>query len=729
MELSPNLKARSIKNFFLKDFTCPVHAMSRICGLCIKSNCPQQTILYCDKCRKELTPNSHYLTHKQFSADINMFLHDCLGKLPVKVNSEYSESSEIMKELKNFLAQIDKELASYQGHIETEACKIDEDFKVMIAKVDALKNLMVDTKNSILSKLKEDLAVINKDLKELKRYTEDGSPLLVRRETSVSSMLLRRILSLNDPETQLRHLEKVCRDLVGELSSLTKEFDIAWIEKTDEEGGLIKTHHMNSLEMMKKLNNSMVAVRNRLNHPPKYKTYHNSSQILNNFMHNLDQNFKTAKEFAEILLISQNQSEMLFKGKSSLTYEIGPNNLGVCKRFDNLPKALTLCSTINTSHKKGINCIAMFGNDKFATGANDFVIRIWDLLTFKFIKGFKCERIPYSLLTLEDEYGCPVLISGHAEGYLIVVTENLEIKHVFKEQDSLISTIVSLKDGRTVIAGSYDSTIVFYDIKNCVAIRKITDHAESLNCLDVSSNQKKLASGSDDTSIKIWNIGYSKANFFESIIVSKSIDNGHSVKTIRFLMNHPNILLSNCYNIIKMWDCDMGVCIKKLCKHDHYIYKIATLEIKDLKARSRLKRKTMSMSFRDFNELKDFKDKEETTLINNNNNTTNNTNVNANGPPSEEHSPEINSQTQADLMDLLKLKELYILTFGQDHKIKLWSVMQESRVSEVNDELKEFSMEDPFGNTLLLINEKDNMVHFLSTSDKETFINIWKISE
>lgn len=118
-----------------------------------------------------------------------MFLHDCLGKLPVKVNSEYSESSEIMKELKNFLAQIDKELALYQGHIENEASKIDEDFKVMIAKVDALKDLMVDTKNTILSKLKEDLAVINKDLKELKRYTEDGSPLLVRRETSVSSML------------------------------------------------------------------------------------------------------------------------------------------------------------------------------------------------------------------------------------------------------------------------------------------------------------------------------------------------------------------------------------------------------------------------------------------------------------------------------------------------------------------------------------------------------------
>jgi len=718
MDVSPRLKDRIFKNFFLKEFFCPTHLQSRIVGLCIKSNCNEPTILFCDKCRKTLMPNSHYENHKQHSADINMFLHDCLSKLPVKVTSEYSESSEIMKELKNFLSQIDNELELYNKHIQAEAAKIDEDFKLMIIKLDALKSLMVETKNNILLKLKEDLTVINKDLKELKQYTEDGSPLLIKRETSVSSILLRRILSLNDPETQLRHLEKVCKDLVSELSSLTKEFDIAWIEKTDDEGGLIKTHHMNSLEMMKKLNNSMVAVRNKLNHPPKYKTYHNSSQILSTFMHNLDQNFKQAKEFAEILLISQNQSEMLFKGKSSLTYEISQNNLGVCKTFDTLPKALTLCSTINTSHKKGINCIAMFGNDKFATGANDFVIRIWDILTFKFIKGFKCERIPYSLLTLEDEYGCPVLISGHAEGYLIVVTENLEIKHVFKEQDSLISTIVSLRDGRTVIAGSYDSTIVFYDIKNCVAIRKITDHVESLNCLDVSSNQKKLASGSDDTSIKIWNIGYSKNSFFQSITISKSIDNGHSVKTIRFLMNHPNILLSNCYNIIKMWDCEMGVCIKKLCKHDHYIYKIATLEIKDPKTRSRSKKRTMSMSFNDFNEFREMKEKTEASMLNNNN-----------SPPSEEGSQEINSQTQADLMDLLKLKELYILTFGQDHKIKLWSVMQESRVSEVNDELKEFSMEDPFGNTLLLINEKDNMVHFLSTSDKETFINIWKIAE
>ena len=699
LEASPRLKDPRIpKNFLLKDFFCKTHPSSRICGLCIKSNCTEPEILFCDQCRKSSSLDSHYLLHKQFTADINLFLHDCLLKLPNKVTSEKSESSEIMKELKNFLNEIDKELSLYSTHLEIEAIKIEEDFKMMLDKIDALRTLIVDTQTTILTKLKEDLSVINKDLIELRKYTEEGSPLLVKRETSVSSILLRRILTLNDSDTQFKHLEKVCKDLVSELSSFTKEFDIAWIEKTDEEGGIVKAIHMNSLEMMKKLNNSMIAVRNKLNHPPKYKTYHNSSQILQSFMHNLDQNYKQAKEFAEILLISQNQSEMLFKGRSSLLYEISPNNLGVCKRFDTQPKALTLCSTINTSHKKGINCLAMFGNDKFATGANDFIIRIWDLLTFKFIKGFKCERIPYSLLTLEDESGCPVLISGHAEGYLIVVTENLEIKHVFKEQDSLISALISLKDGRTVIAGSYDSTIVFYDIKNSVALKKLSDHVESLNCLDVSSNMKRLASGSDDTSIKIWTLNYSKHNFFQSISECKSIDNGHSVKTIKFLMNHPNILLSNCYNIIKMWDIDLGVCIKKLCKHDHYIYKIAIVEMKDPKARSLKRRKT-------FDQL--------LPLI----------------PLDEPIQQEAVSQTQTDLMELLKLKELYILTFGQDHKIKLWSVMQETRISEVNDELKEFSMEDPFGNALLLINEKDNMVHFLSTSDKETFINIWKIAE
>lgn len=709
MEVSPRLKERIPKNFFLKPYFCPEHQTSQIYALCTKVNCSESNILFCHQCAKSSSPDSHYQRHKQFVSDINLFLHDCLLKLPNKVSSERCETNEIMTELKKFLDEIDNDIEIYNEHLDNESLKIETDFQIIIEKIDALRTLILQTKEVVLGKLKEDFKFINKDLKALRKYTEEGSPLLVKRETSVSSILLRNILGLNDSDTKYKNLEKVCKDLVNEITNLTRQFDIAWIEKQDEEGGLIKTHHMNSFEMMKKLNNSMVAIRNRIYNPPKYKTYHNSSQIMNSFIHNLDLSFKQAKEFGDILLISQNQKEMLFKGKSSLTYDISSNNLGLCKSFDvSQPKALTLCSSINTSHKKGINCISMFGNDKFATGANDYIIRIWDLLTFKFIKGFKCERIPYSVLSLEDDEGCPVLVSGHAEGYLIVVTENLEIKHVFKEQDSVISSLIALKDGRTVISGSYDETIVFYDIKNCIAIKKITDHSESINCLDVSSNYKKLASGSDDTSIQIWNISYTKNNIFNGVSLFRSIENGHTVKTIKFLSNHPNILLSNCYNIVKMWDCELGVCIKKLCKHDHYIYKICVLETKDTKKSPKLKK---TASFNEGNPTSIINLSLEPELI-----------QNSNEFPSQAH-------TQTDIIDLLKLKDLFILTLGQDHKIKLWNVSQESRIAEVNDELKEFSVEDPFGNALLLINEKDNMVHFLSTSDKETYINIWKIAE
>lgn len=709
MEVSPRIKERIPKNFFLKPFFCPEHQTSQIFALCTKVNCNEPNILFCHQCAKSSSSESHYQLHKQFVSDINLFLHDCLLKLPNKVSSERCETNEIMTELKKFLNEIDSDIEMYNEHLDHEALKIQTDFQIIIEKIDALRNLILQTKEIVLGKLKEDFKFINKDLKALRKYTEEGSPLLVKRETSVSSILLRNILGLNDSDTKYKNLEKVCKDLVNEITNLTRQFDIAWIEKQDEEGGLIKTHHMNSFEMMKKLNNSMVAIRNRIYNPPKYKTYHNSSQIMNTFTHNLDLSFKQAKEFSDILLISQNQKEMLFKGKSSLTYDISSNNLGLCKSFDvSQPKALTLCSSINTSHKKGINCISMFGNDKFATGANDYIIRIWDLLTFKFIKGFKCERIPYSVLSLEDDEGCPVLVSGHAEGYLIVVTENLEIKHVFKEQDSVISSLIALKDGRTVISGSYDETIVFYDIKNCVAIKKLTEHSESINCLDVSSTYKKLASGSDDTSIQIWNISYTKNNIFNGVSLFRSIENGHTVKTIKFLSNHPNILLSNCYNIVKMWDCELGVCIKKLCKHDHYIYKICVLETKDTKKSPKLKK---TASFHEANPSSIINLPLEPELI----------------PNSHEFPSQ--AQTQTDIIDLLKLKDLFILTLGQDHKIKLWNVSQESRISEVNDELKEFSVEDPFGNALLLINEKDNMVHFLSTSDKETYINIWKIAE
>lgn len=78
---------------------------------------------------------------------------------------------------------------------------------------------------------------------------------------------------------------------------------------------------------------------------------------------------------------------------------------------------------------------------------------------------------------------------------------------------------------------------------------------------------------------------------------------------------------------------------------------------------------------------------------------------------------------------LSKLDSFFILTISQDHKIKLWESTLESPLSVVDDGFKDLALEDPFGSLLLIVNKKDNVAHFLSSSDRSTVINVWKIVE
>lgn len=461
--------------------------------------------------------------------------------------------------------------------------------------------------------------------------------------------------------------DEVMKDLLQEFGGMEEErrregggWDMV-IEDVEDGGSIRGTCEME--EKLKKF-------RERIESPPIYKSHRGSEILVDEFKKNLEALISKASDLTELLIICPSKYPLLFKGRSSKRFTLSPNNLSVTKTFDEgkSPCALNLYSTIPTSHKKGITCLTMFGENKFVTGSNDFVIRFWDLSTFKFIKGFRCERIPFSLavamppqniidkinlpnkfkngeenskdedqtmneeemnknekrnakgvkkflteevisfsskkilgfnsnsqeekenstkngddykasdennFTSEDDRGM-LLITGHQEGYVMVVTESFEVLHVFKEQLSLISSLVCLKDGRTVVSGSYDSSLVLYDIKTFTIIHKINEHSESVNCLDISNDFTYLASGGDDTTIRIWELIYKFSE--NSIILNKiknvrKIDNGHTVKAIKFLLVQQDFLLSNCYNVIKIWNLKTGTCVRRIGKHDHYIYR------------------------------------------------------------------------------------------------------------------------------------------------------------
>ncbi len=91
-----------------------------------------------------------------------------------------------------------------------------------------------------------------------------------------------------------------------------------------------------------------------------------------------------------------------------------------------------------------------------------------------------------------------------------------------------VSSIAFTPDGRTLISGSVDKTIRFWDSFTGGQTRKIEAHEAGVNAIAVSRDGKLVASGSFDNSAKIW-----------------SIDSGDHVKSFR---NSKSQILSVCFD-------------------------------------------------------------------------------------------------------------------------------------------------------------------------------------
>ena len=154
--------------------------------------------------------------------------------------------------------------------------------------------------------------------------------------------------------------------------------------------------------------------------------------------------------------------------------------------------------------------------------------------------------------------------TGESSGFAM---SNPEL--VFNSVHSMsIEAIAYSPDGAYLASGSNDNTIKIWEVETGRLLRTLIGHTDDVYSVSYSPDGKYITSGSRDETIKIW-----------EVVTGECIRTltGHTslVKSVTYSPNGKYLATGSWDKTIKLWEVETGECIKTLTGHTGYIESVA----------------------------------------------------------------------------------------------------------------------------------------------------------
>ena len=217
-------------------------------------------------------------------------------------------------------------------------------------------------------------------------------------------------------------------------------------------------------------------------------------------------------------------------------------------------------SRVLSGHIGWVRCLAVEpGNEWFASGSNDRIIKIWDLASGKLklsltghisgVRGIAISaRQPYLFSCGEDKQ---------------VKCWDLEYNKVVRHYHGHLSGVYSIALHPTIdllITAGRDSVARVWDMRSKAQIHALSGHTNTIASVVSQSTEPQVVTGSHDTTIRLWDLIAGKTRTTLT----------HHKKSVRSLVIHPklNMMASGSYANLKQWVFPDGKFVQNLSGHN-----------------------------------------------------------------------------------------------------------------------------------------------------------------
>ncbi|KAH8398038.1 hypothetical protein KR222_011225, partial [Zaprionus bogoriensis] len=266
---------------------------------------------------------------------------------------------------------------------------------------------------------------------------------------------------------------------------------------------------------------------------------------------------------------NRDKEKATFNGSSLVRASMPNSSAGasnvqlIPKKAPSIPKpkwhAPWKLSRVISGHLGWVRCIAVEpGNEWFATGAGDRVIKIWDLASGKLKLSLTGHVSTVRGVAVSSKH--PYLFSCGEDRQ--VKCWDLEYNKVIRHYHGHLSAVYSLALHPTIdvlATSGRDSTARIWDMRTKANVHTLTGHTNTVASVVAQATKPQIITGSHDSTVRLWDLAAGK---------SLCTLTNHK-KSVRSIVLHPSLYMfaSASPDNIKQWRCPEGNFVQNISGH------------------------------------------------------------------------------------------------------------------------------------------------------------------